>query len=161
MVNEKIVLTPNPHYWDHKHTVLTSVTFVPINHESQATKRYLSNDLDITESFPKNQYQKLKQAIPDQIYIPDQLGTYYYAFNTQRAPTNDPRVRQALSMTIDRKVIAEKVLGTGEKPAWHFTPDVTAGFTPGRACTRNLLRMSSTARQKRCWPPPVTGRTIR
>ncbi len=26
----------------------------------------------------------------------------------------------------DRK----KVLGTGEKPAWHFTPDVTAGFTP-------------------------------
>lgn len=130
VVNEKIVLTPNPYYWDHKHTVLTSVTFVPINHESQATKRYLSNDLDITESFPKNQYQKLKQAIPDQIYIPDQLGTYYYAFNTQRAPTNDPRVRQALSMTIDRKVIAEKVLGTGEKPAWHFTPDVTAGFTP-------------------------------
>ncbi|HHZ8502688.1 TPA: peptide ABC transporter substrate-binding protein [Morganella morganii] len=130
VVNEKIVLTPNKHYWDHKHTVLTSVTFVPINHESQATKRYLANDLDITESFPKNQYQKLKKAIPDQIYIPDQLGTYYYAFNTQRAPTNDPRVRQALSMTIDRAVIAEKVLGTGEKPAWHFTPDVTAGFTP-------------------------------
>lgn len=89
VVNEKIVLTPNKHYWDHKHTVLTSVTFVPINHESQATKRYLANDLDITESFPKNQYQKLKKAIPDQIYIPDQLGTYYYAFNTQRAPTND------------------------------------------------------------------------
>ncbi|WP_413482390.1 peptide ABC transporter substrate-binding protein [Morganella psychrotolerans] len=130
VVNEKIVLTPNPHYWDHKHTVLTSVTFVPINHESQATKRYLAGDLDITESFPKNQYQKLKKSIPDQIYIPDQLGTYYYAFNTQRAPTNDLRVRQALSMTIDRAVIAEKVLGTGEKPAWRFTPDVTAGFTP-------------------------------
>ncbi len=33
-------------------------------------------------------------------------------------------------MTIDRRIMAEKVLGTGEKPAWHFTPDVTAGFTP-------------------------------
>ena len=26
--------------------------------------------------------------------------------------------------------MAEKILGTGEKPAWRFTPDVTAGFTP-------------------------------
>lgn len=33
-------------------------------------------------------------------------------------------------MTIDRRIMAQKVLGTGEKPARHFTPDVTAGFTP-------------------------------
>lgn len=43
---------------------------------------------------------------------------------------NDARVRRALSYAIDRKIIAEKVLGTGEKPAYRFTPDVTAGFTP-------------------------------
>ncbi|NHB88809.1 peptide ABC transporter substrate-binding protein [Photorhabdus tasmaniensis] len=130
VVNEKIVLTPNIYYWDHKKTVLTEVTFVPINQESHATKRYLADDLDITESFPKNRYKKLRHELPGQVYTPDQLGTYYYAFNTQRAPTNDARVRKALSMAIDRKVIAEKVLGTGEKPAWHFTPDVTAGFHP-------------------------------
>ncbi|MEI9750089.1 peptide ABC transporter substrate-binding protein [Moellerella wisconsensis] len=130
IVNEKIVLIPNPYYWDHKNTQITKVTFVPINHESQATNRYLAGDLDITESFPKQRYHKLMQEIPEQVFIPNQLGTYYYAFNTQRAPTNDARVRKALSMTIDRQIIAQKVLGTGEKPAWHFTPDVTAGFTP-------------------------------
>ncbi len=130
VVNEKLVLVPNNHYWDHKHTVLTKVTFVPINQESNATKRYQAGDIDITESFPKNMYQKLLKDIPDQVYTPDQLGTYYYAFNTQRAPTNDVRVRKALSYAINRKIIAEKVLGTGEKPAYHFTPDVTAGFKP-------------------------------
>ncbi|UNH25666.1 peptide ABC transporter substrate-binding protein [Moellerella wisconsensis] len=130
IVNEKIVLIPNPYYWDHKNTQITKVTFVPINHESQATNRYLAGDLDITESFPKQRYHKLMQEIPEQVFIPNQLGTYYYAFNTQRAPTNDARVRKALSMTIDRQIIAQKVLGTGEKPAWHFTPDVTAGFMP-------------------------------
>lgn len=130
VVNEKLVLVPNDHYWGHKQTVLTKVTFVPINQESNATKRYLAGDIDITESFPKNMYQKLLKDIPDQVYTPDQLGTYYYAFNTQRAPTNDVRVRKALSYAIDRKIIAEKVLGTGEKPAYHFTPDVTAGFKP-------------------------------
>ncbi|MGC0784807.1 peptide ABC transporter substrate-binding protein [Pantoea agglomerans] len=130
LVNEKIVLTRNPHYWDDAHSVLTKVTFVPINEESSATKRYRSNDIDITESFPKNMYALLKKTLPGEVYTPDQLGTYYYAFNTQKGPTADVRVRKALSWSIDRKVIAEKVLGTGEKPAWHFTPDVTAGFKP-------------------------------
>lgn len=133
VVNEKIVLTPNPYYWDHKNTVLKKVTFLPINQESHATKRYLAEDLDITESFPKNMYQKLLRDIPGEVFTPDQLGTYYYAFNTQRAPTNDIRVRRALSMTIDRKLIAGKILGTGEKPAWRFTPDVTAGFQPEKS----------------------------
>ncbi|MGC0984622.1 peptide ABC transporter substrate-binding protein [Pantoea agglomerans] len=130
VVNEKIVLARNPHYWDDAHSVLTKVTFVPINEESSATKRYRSNDIDITESFPKNMYALLKKSLPGEVYTPDQLGTYYYAFNTQKGPTADVRVRKALSWSIDRKVIAEKVLGTGEKPAWHFTPDVTAGFKP-------------------------------
>ncbi|WP_286863434.1 MULTISPECIES: peptide ABC transporter substrate-binding protein [Pantoea] len=130
VVNEKIVLTRNPHYWDDAHSVLTKVTFVPINEESSATKRYRANDIDITESFPKNMYALLKKTLPGEVYTPDQLGTYYYAFNTQKGPTADVRVRKALSWSIDRNVIADKVLGTGEKPAWHFTPDVTAGFKP-------------------------------
>lgn len=130
VVNEKIVLTRNPHYWDDAHSVLTRVTFVPINEESSATKRYRANDIDITESFPKEMYGLLKKSLPGEVYTPDQLGTYYYAFNTQKGPTADARVRKALSWSIDRRIIAEKVLGTGEKPAWHFTPDVTAGFRP-------------------------------
>ncbi|MEE3661717.1 peptide ABC transporter substrate-binding protein [Brenneria sp. g21c3] len=141
VVNEKLVLAPNAYYWDHANTQLTKVTFVPINQESNATKRYLAGDIDITESFPKNQYRKLLKDLPGQVYTPEQLGTYYYAFNTQRAPTSDVRVRKALSYTIDRKIIAEKVLGTGEKPAYHLTPDVTAGFKP----TKSLLQQYSQA----------------
>ncbi|MEQ5399628.1 peptide ABC transporter substrate-binding protein [Providencia rettgeri] len=130
VVNEKIVLVPNKNYWDHQNTVITKVTFVPINQESHATNRYLAGDLDITESFPKQRYQKLLKDIPNEVFTPDQLGTYYYAFNTQRAPTDDVRVRKALSMAVDRQLIANKVLGTGEKPANYFTPDVTDGFKP-------------------------------
>ena len=130
VVNEKLVLVANKSYWDNGKTVLTKVAFIPINQETAATKRYLAGDIDITESFPKTMYQKLLKDIPGQVYTPPQLGTYYYAFNTQKGPTADARVRLALSMTIDRRLLAEKVLGTGEKPAWRFTPDVTAGFKP-------------------------------
>ncbi|PLK55912.1 hypothetical protein CWN69_31215, partial [Klebsiella quasipneumoniae] len=99
VVNEKLVVVPNAHYWDNAKTVIQQVTFVPINQESAATKRYLAGDIDITESFPKNMYQKLLKDIPGQVYTPPQLGTYYYAFNTQKGPTADERVRLALSMT--------------------------------------------------------------
>jgi len=130
VVNEKLVLVRNDQYWDNAHSVLTKVTFLPISEESSATKRYRANDIDITESFPKNMYGLLKKQLPGEVYTPDQLGTYYYAFNTTKGPTADVRVRKALSWSIDRTIIAEKVLGTGEKPAWHFTPDITTGFSP-------------------------------
>lgn len=97
--------------------MLTQVTFVPISAESAALNRYMANDIDITESFPKDRYRQLLQQIPDQVYTPDQLGTYYYAFNTRRGPTQDVRVCKALSYAIDRRIIAGKVVGSGEKPA--------------------------------------------
>ncbi|ARD60655.1 oligopeptide ABC transporter substrate-binding protein OppA [Kosakonia radicincitans DSM 16656] len=148
VVNEKLVLNRNKHYWDDGKTVIDKVTFMPINQESAATKRYLANGVDITESFPKNLYQKLLKDIPGQVYTPPQLGTYYYAFNTQKGPTSDPRVRLALSMTIDRRVIAQKVLGTGEKPAWRLTPDVTAGFTPERSQFESMSQAELNAQAK-------------
>lgn len=148
VVNEKIVLVRNANYWDDQKSVLTKVTFIPINEESSATKRYRANDIDITESFPKNMYALLKKELPGQVHTPDQLGTYYYAFNTEKGPTADVRVRKALSWSIDRRIIAEKVLGTGEKPAWHFTPDVTAGFTPMKSYLQQHSQQELNAQAK-------------
>lgn len=148
IVNEKLVAVQNKNYWDNGKTVITKVTFIPINQESSATKRYLAGDIDITESFPKNLYQKLLKDIPGQVYTPPQLGTYYYAFNTQKGPTADSRVRLALSMTIDRHIMAEKVLGTGEKPAWRFTPDVTAGFKPETSPFEQMTQEEANAQAK-------------
>jgi oligopeptide transport system substrate-binding protein len=148
VVNEKLVVVPNTNYWDNAKTVIKQVTFVPINQESNATKRYQAGDIDITESFPKTQYKQLLKQIPGQVYTPPQLGTYYYAFNTQKGPTADARVRLALSLTIDRRIMADKVLGTGEKPAWRFTPDVTAGFKPQPSAAEKMSQEELNAQAK-------------
>lgn len=129
VVNERLVLTRNSHYWNDSKTVLTQVTYLPIAEDSNATKRYRAGDIDITESFPKKMYQLLKKQLPGQIYLPNQLGTNYFAFNTHSGSTADVRVRQALSWSIDRDLIVNKILGTGEQAAWHFTPPYTQGFT--------------------------------
>ncbi len=54
------------------------------------------------------------------------LGTEFYAFNTKAAPTDDVRVRQALSLAIDRKSLVDNVnKGSGEPAQWFCRPGAT------------------------------------
>lgn len=76
-------------------------------------------------------YQKLLKDIPGQVYTPPQLGTYYYAFNTQKGPTADQRVRLALSMTIDRRLMTEKSVGDGRKASVAFYTRCYRGIYAG------------------------------
>lgn len=49
----------------------------------------------------------------DQIIQTTEIGTEFYAFNTQLAPTDDVRVRKALSMAIDRESLLKNVVKAG------------------------------------------------
>ncbi len=61
------------------------------------------------------------------------LGTEFYAFNTKVAPTDDVRVRQALSMAIDRQSLVDNVnKGNGEPAQWYCRPGATGCPTPDK-----------------------------
>ena len=48
---------------------------------------------------------------------------YFYRFNTNQKPFDDVRVRKALSLAIDRKMLVEQVTKGGQKPAYAFVPN--------------------------------------
>lgn len=50
------------------------------------------------------------------------LGTYYYVFNVTAPPFDNPLVRKAFSMVIDRKVIVDTIVHGGKTPAYAFVP---------------------------------------
>ena len=58
------------------------------------------------------------------------LGNFFLRFNCSRPPFNDPRVRQAFSLVIDKKLITDKITRAGEQPAYSFVPPGTAGYQP-------------------------------
>ncbi|MFK3704764.1 ABC transporter substrate-binding protein [Klebsiella sp. NPDC088457] len=125
VVNERIVAERNPRYWDNAHTVINKVTWLPIHSEAADVNRYKAGEIDIVYTVPINQFAQLKKTMGDQLNVSPQLATYYYEFNTTRAPFNDPRVRLALNMALDKDIIAEKVLGQGQRPAWLISqPDI-------------------------------------
>ncbi|WP_424411757.1 ABC transporter substrate-binding protein [Pasteurella sp. PK-2025] len=128
IINEKLELIPNPNYWDHAKTVLTNVTLYPIESENTDVARYRAGDLDMTNhAIPVELFTKLKKELPNEIYTPASLCTYLYEINNKKPPFDDPRVRRALAMSVERDIITDKVLGQGQTPAYNFTPTYING----------------------------------
>ena len=128
VVNERIVLERNTNYWDNAKTVINQVTYLPISSEVTDVNRYRSGEIDMTyNNMPIELFQKLKKEIPKEVHVDPYLCTYYYEINNQKAPFNDPRVRTALKLGLDRDIIANKVKGQGDLPAYGYTPPYTDG----------------------------------
>lgn len=128
-VNERIELERSPTYWDNKKTVIDKVTYLPISSEVTDVNRYRAGEIDMTYSnLPIELFQKLKKEIPDELRISPYLCTYYYEINNEKAPFNDPRVREALKLSMDRDIITYKVKNQGDIPAYGFTPPFTDGI---------------------------------
>jgi len=128
---ERSVRERNVMYWDNEHTIVEKVVALVINDENVALTRYLAGELDRTE-VPAGQYPRLQQEYPAQAISFPRLCSYYYTFNlSEDGPEafKDPRVRQALSLAVDRKIITEKILAGGQPEAYTFAPEATAGFT--------------------------------
>jgi ABC-type oligopeptide transport system substrate-binding subunit len=92
---------------------------------------YRAGELDITASVPGANIEDLRENRSTELRISAKLGTYYLAFDLSESPLDDPALRKALSMAIDRRAIAE-VIGRGVQPAYGFIPDGVAAYEPAR-----------------------------
>ncbi|MBM4037753.1 MAG: peptide ABC transporter substrate-binding protein [Planctomycetes bacterium] len=131
---ERIVLRRNPRYWDAARVALDEVRVFAITDSETALKKYLAGEVDWIREVPG---PKIADAarLPGFRYAP-QLNTYFFRFNVTRPPLDDPRVRKALSLAVDKESIARHLLRAGQRPARSFVPPILPGYTPaeGSGC---------------------------
>lgn len=130
--NERSVRERNAMYWDNENTTINKVVALVINDENVALTRFLAGELDRTE-VPSGQFPRLEKEYPGVAISFPRLCSYYYTFNLSESGPEafkDVRVRSALALAIDRKIITENILAGGQPPAYTFTPAAVAGFTP-------------------------------
>ena len=128
-VNSKIVLDRNKNYWNDAATQINQVEILPIQEETTDVNRFKAGEIDVTaNALPTDMFAQLKTDLGAQVHVDPYLCTYYYEFNTKKAPFNDPKVRRALSLALDRDVITEKVMQQGQTPAYAFTPPATNDY---------------------------------
>jgi oligopeptide transport system substrate-binding protein len=109
---------------------LDEVDFVMLD-EVPAFAEYEAGNLDST-AVPSADLDRVKAdpVLSKELVIAPNTCTYFYGFNTKAKFVDDVRVRQALSMAVDRKGLIDNVLKGGQEPAqWFGRPGIVGAPT--------------------------------
>ncbi|MEL7184806.1 MAG: peptide ABC transporter substrate-binding protein [Pseudomonadota bacterium] len=126
-----IVLRRNEHYWNNAATAIDEVQHHIIVQETAELARYRAGEIHITSVVPPENFAQVRDEMGDQLRVAPYLGIYYYGYNLTKPPFKDnPKLRQALSMAIDRELIVERVTGRGEAPAYSWVRPGMSNYEP-------------------------------
>ena len=136
-VNDRIRLRRNPRYWDAANVRAGSIDVLAGDSAHTALNQYLVGDIDFIldkDMFPPELGEALRRRADFHSY--GYLGAYFIRFNTTRKPFDDPRVRRAIAMAIDRQGIVTRVTRMGEPPTSHLVPSGVGGYQPPKGLER-------------------------
>lgn len=126
--HDLIRLTKSPRFWNASRVLLQEIQVLAIDDSETALKKFLNGEVDWVRDIPA---AKVAQAsrLPGFRYCP-QLGTYFFRCNVTRKPLDDPRVRKALALAVDKEAITRYLLRAGQRPARGLVPPVLPGYRP-------------------------------
>jgi oligopeptide transport system substrate-binding protein len=130
-IDDRVRLKANPHYWRKETVAFQTVDALSTNNATTAFNLFYSKKADLLldkQLIPSSFIQEIRKE--PYFHANPFLGNYFYRFNVTRKPLNDPRVRRALHLAIDKKRIVEKITRAGEQPAGSLTPPGIPGYEP-------------------------------
>lgn len=129
MPQAEIRLKRNPAYYDAASVKLDGVVWSVNKDDETALKRFRTGALDIAR-VPHKQVLEVKAEAPGQLHTAPELWTRYLSINTGRKPLDDARLRQALSLLIDRDSLNDKVDPHGQATGYAIVAPGIDGYTP-------------------------------
>jgi oligopeptide transport system substrate-binding protein len=122
-------LQANPHYHGAGQVRLAGQRLVVTEDAHAELNRFRTGELHITETIPPGHYAHLREAFGEQLRVAPYLGSHFLGFNLSRPPLADnPALREALSLAIDRRILVEHLTGAGELPAFALVPPGMPGW---------------------------------
>ncbi len=120
----KLVLVKNENYWDKDTVKLEKIEFSMVEDENTELSMYENGEIDWAghplSSLPTDAIPALKDS--GKMTVQPIAGTYWYKFNTEKAPFNNVKIRKAFSYSIDRQSLIDNILQTGQLPATGAVP---------------------------------------
>jgi len=143
--NSRIVVSKNPRYWDAARNRLQAVVFYPNEAIAVDESNFRAGQLHVTYDLLPERIEHYRREEPAVLRVDLLSESDFLRFNVRKPPLNDRRVRQALSLAVDRVAIARRVLYGSRQPAFALSPPATGGYTPAAgaatdpAAARRLL----------------------
>ncbi|MEO7599199.1 MAG: peptide ABC transporter substrate-binding protein [Opitutus sp.] len=120
--HQHLVVRRNPNYHTPDAVRLDEIRFIVLDNNDTEERAYRAGQIDVTMTVPFAKIETYSRDHAEEFHRTALAETRYLSFNTGRAPLNDPRVRRALSLVIDRRTIVDHVLRGGQQPAFRFVP---------------------------------------
>jgi oligopeptide transport system substrate-binding protein len=136
--DSRIVTEANPQYWDAARNRLAGVVFYPIASYVTEENSFRTGQLHVTYGLTPSKIPEYRQNSPQLLRVDPFLETFFLTFNVTRPPFDNPKLRQALSLAIDRAALTREALRGSVTAAAEFTPPDTAGYTPAPALKTDL-----------------------
>ncbi len=119
---QKIVAERNPHYYEDD-LPFDKIVYRITQTNEPAHNMYLSGDLDFLDSrIPESALTKYILEGFDQLQAEPYMAVYYYLINCKEKPFDNPKVRHALNLAIDKEQIGRFVIKGKQPPAPSIVP---------------------------------------
>jgi oligopeptide transport system substrate-binding protein len=127
--NSRVVVAKNENYWNSAAVTLHQIVFFPTESPDVEERDFRAGQLHVTYALPVTKIAPYRRDESGKLRVDPFLQTFFLRFNVNRPPFDDPKIRRALSLAIDRDAIALHVLSGAYPPAHTFTPPDCGGYT--------------------------------
>lgn len=140
-------LERNPYFREADTVAPSTIVWHVTEDPSAELARFRAGELHATETVPPGRIDWLREQLGESLRISPYLGSFYLVYNLRQPKFENPMLREALSLAIDRRLLTDRVLGAGELPASRLVPPGLDGWPEEAAAqdfdverARDLLR---------------------
>lgn len=112
----------NPNFHSAASVAIDEVVYHPVEDEGTSYKRFQAGELQIAVKVPTDKIDGVRKQYGGQLRNAPGLGTTMLMLNHRRKPFDDPRVRRALAVAVDRDVLTDRILRGTATPAYTVVP---------------------------------------
>ncbi|RMG02040.1 MAG: peptide ABC transporter substrate-binding protein [Planctomycetota bacterium] len=121
-IRDRIRLVKNPLYWDADNVHLQTIDVLAVESAITGLNLFLTGDADWIPTVPNELVRDLMESHPESFRRAPYMVVEYYLLNCQRPPLDNPEVRRALAQALNKQEIVDRLLKTGQQPAYSLVP---------------------------------------
>jgi peptide/nickel transport system substrate-binding protein len=127
--DDRMELEANPDYWRGV-PAIKKATLRPIPSEASRTAALMSDEVDLVPALPPSAVDQLRANRDLDVNTAPSFRVIFIAFNVNKPPLDNAKVREAIDVAIDRQAITDKLLRGLGKPTGIMVPPMNIGYDP-------------------------------
>jgi len=130
---DRITLKKNPRYWDADSVAIEESLVLMSDDETKNLRLYDTGMAHYIQPINTDRVRDGKRTSRADLRIDVNMCTYYYVFRMDAPPFDDPRIRRAFNMAIDKERLTTHIMASEQRPARNLVFDMfeaTLGYRP-------------------------------